>query len=124
MESFEDLQVWQEAKKLQLILIPMLRKFPSDERYRLVDQLFRASRSITANIVEGFGRSNHGENIQFCRIARGSLSETLDHIICALDNKYIDSTTYSGLRSQVFSCWRLLNGYISYLKRAQNKYKK
>ena len=51
----------------------------------MVDQLIRATRSITANIAEGHGRYHFQENIQFCRQARGSLTETLDHLICAQD---------------------------------------
>jgi len=49
----------------------------------------RASRSVNHNIAEGYGRFPFQENIQFCRIARGSLFETLDHGIIALDEGYI-----------------------------------
>jgi len=54
-----------------------------------VDQIIRAKRSVTANIAEGFGRYHFQENIQFCRTARGSLSELLDHMITSFDNLYI-----------------------------------
>ena len=79
------------------------------------DQLLRSSRSVTANIAEGFGRYHYQENVQFCRQSRGSLSETLDHLICACDEGYISEQEFADLRKQVDKVWRLLNGYIRYL---------
>jgi four helix bundle protein len=52
-------------------------------------QIFDSCRSITANIAEGFGRFHHQENIQFSRQSRGSLGETLEHMITGYDEKYI-----------------------------------
>ena len=63
--------------------------FPKAEVYYLKAQVLDSSRSVTANIAEGFGRFHHQENIQFCREARGSLTETLEHMITAYDEKYI-----------------------------------
>ena len=78
----------------------------------------RASRSVTHNIAEGFGRFYYKENIQFCRISRGSLSELLDQLITAFDEGYINRDTYNKIRSQIESCSSVLNGYINYLKKA------
>ena len=68
-----------------------LNLFPT-KKNRLIDQVIRSSRSITANIAEGHGRYHYQENIQFCRTARGSLTESLDHLICALDEGFIDNS--------------------------------
>ena len=79
-----------------------------------------ASRSITANIAEGFGRFHYQENIQFCRQSRGSLTETLDHMITAYDEKYIARETLSDINKDYKECLRELNGYIKYLKTAKS----
>ena len=55
--------------------------------------------------------------MQFCRQARGSLTETLDHLNVALDDGLIAEAQYAGLRSQLEEAWRVLNGYIAYLER-------
>lgn len=89
MNSFEELEVWKVARTFRNEIRVLVLSFPVDEKYKLIDQVVRSSRSITANIAEGFGRYHHQENIQFCRIARGSLTETLDHLICAFDCGYI-----------------------------------
>ena len=117
MKSFEDLELYKECRKFRRSVSDFVKTLPKDEKYRLVDQLLRSSRSITANIAEGHGRYHYQENIQFCRQARGSLSETLDHLICALDEGYIEESRLREFRISYDQCLKLLNGYILYLKK-------
>ncbi len=119
MNSFEDLDVWKHARELRINISKLSKQLPSTENYKLKDQLVRASRSITANIAEGFGRFHYQENIQFCRQARGSLFETLDHLICCKDESYIDEKVLEELKQQINEVNRLLNGYINYLLKAK-----
>lgn len=114
--GFADLEVWKEARKFRMAIAEILKKIPAEEKYKLTDQLFRSSRSVHANIAEGYGKFHYQENIQSCRHARGSLMETLDHLICANDENYIDRTTLNNFRSHYEFVLKLLNGYISYLK--------
>jgi four helix bundle protein len=81
LKSFEDLNCWKEAVLLRKELNTIINNFPKHEEYKLKDQMIRCLRSITNNIAEGYGRFNYQENIQFCRISRGSLYETIDHLI-------------------------------------------
>ena len=95
----------------------MTKKFPVEEKYRLTDQIIRSSRSIGNNMAEGHGRFHYQDNIRFCIMARGSLSETLDHLIIALDEKIIAEEVLQNFQTDYESCLRLLNGYIQYLKK-------
>lgn len=119
MHSFEELEVWKKSRTLRNDITKLVRKFPNDEKYRLTDQLIRASRSVTANIAEGFGRYHHQENIQFCRLSRGSLFEIKDHLTVALDEGYINTSELAVYNNQIQHCLKILNGYISYLKKAK-----
>jgi 23S rRNA-intervening sequence protein len=65
--DFKDLQVWQLARDLRREAYNLVRRFPSEEKYALANQVRRAAISVTANIAEGFGRYHYQENIQFCR---------------------------------------------------------
>lgn len=114
-QTFEDLEVWKKSRDLRMFVKKLIQKFPSEEKYVLAKQVIRSSRSITNNIAEGYGRFFYQENIQFCRIARGSLEETLDHMIIAHDESYISIQDLSEFRSLHGDCLKLLNGYISYL---------
>ncbi|TLD40549.1 MAG: hypothetical protein JETT_3186 [Candidatus Jettenia ecosi] len=68
--TFETLEVWKEARELREEIPKLTKKLPVNERFRLSDQMIRASRSVTANIAEGYGRYHFQENIQYCRQAR------------------------------------------------------
>ena len=115
--TFEELEVWKECRKLRQMISVLTKKFPESEKYRLTDQILRSSKSPCSNIAEGHGRYHYQENIQFCRIARGSLSETQNHLTDALDEKYIGIEEYEIHLIQVKLCTRLTNGYISYLEK-------
>jgi len=114
--DFRDLKVWQKCRDIRIVIWRLCKKFPSEERYRLVDQMIRASRSSTANLAEGYGRYHFQENIQFCRQSRGSLYELMDHILTAEECEYINQEQCKDLIDEVASAIRLLNGYIKYLK--------
>ena len=114
--SFTDLDVYKECRKFKLQIADLSKKnFPKEEKFRLTDQIIRSSRSITANIAEGHGRYYYQDNVRFCRIARGSLEETLDHLITAFDTNYITKEILTETKKQYDVCLRLLNGYIKYL---------
>ena len=88
-------------KKISLIV---KKAFPKSEEYHLKAQVLDSSSSITANIAEGFGRFHYQENIQFCRHARGSLDETLDHMITAYDEKYITRDVLKDVNKDYKEC--------------------
>lgn len=119
IKSFEDLEVWKNSRKLRKQISILAKSLPKEEKYRLTDQLIRASRSVTANNAEGYGRFHYQENIQFCRQARGSLYEIIDHLTCALDEGYIDKNRFDEFKKEITLCVKLLNGFISYLKKAK-----
>jgi len=114
--GFEKLEVWKEARVFRRMIGEICKCLPAEERYRLIDQLKRASGSVTANIAEGYGRFHYNDNLKFCRYARGSLNESLDHLITAADDGYIREEVLILHRKQYEKVLRLLNGYIAYLK--------
>lgn len=117
MKTFEELECYKLGRELRKAVSTFCKTLPREEEYRLKDQIIRSSRSVTANISEGYGRHHHQENAQFCRTARGSLTETLDHLNTALDEEYLTEVSYSELRKILEETWKVLNGYISYLQR-------
>ena len=117
LKTFETLECYKLARELRNEVASFCKTLPKEETYRLKDQIVRSSRSVSANIAEGYGRHHHQENLQFCRTARGSLSETLEHLLTALDEEYLTNSQYTQLRIQLEESWKVLNGYIAYLKK-------
>jgi len=93
----------------------LVKQFPSEEKFRLTDQIIRSSRSIISQIAEGHGRRTYPDRLRFCIIARGSLSETLNHLIDAFDSKYISSEKLFYFRNKIEELERILNGYITFM---------
>ncbi|HWZ16112.1 MAG TPA: four helix bundle protein [Mucilaginibacter sp.] len=120
MASFTELEAWKQARKIRNVISQLTKKFPTEEKFRLTDQLTRCSRSIGNNIAEGHGRFHYQDNIRFCIIARGSLSETLDHLIVALDEKIITQEILVDFEKEYDYCLKLINGYLAYLKKKKN----
>lgn len=119
--SFRELEVWKSGRKLKIRISELVRKFPKSEDYSLTSQIRNSSRSITACIAEGHGRFHFQENIQFCRVSRGSLDETLDHLITARDENYITEEELKECEALYETTIKLLNGYINYLKNQKDK---
>jgi len=117
IKSFEELDCYKACRGFRNQVAEFCENLPSKEEFRLKSRLLRAARSVTANIAERFGRHHHQENLQFCRLARGSLTECLDHLNAALDEGFLPQERYNELRSQHEMAGKLLNGYISYLSR-------
>lgn len=124
MHKLSELESWKSGRKLRRLISELVKSLPGDEKFRLKDQIIRSSRSVPANIAEGFGRYHYQENIQFCRTARGSLYETQEHLICALDEGFINEDQFNNVNEHLLLCLKILNGYIAYLKKSKNDSKK
>ncbi|QLG45332.1 four helix bundle protein [Costertonia aggregata] len=121
VRTFEDLECWKKGTRLRREIAITIKQYPDYEKYGIVSQMRRSSRSITHNISEGYGRYHYKENVQFCRTARGSIYELLDQIIVSKDEGYIDLKRYEELRLMITDCTKVLNGYINYLIKAKDK---
>jgi four helix bundle protein len=110
---FYELPVYKVCRAFRKKISAVTKKcFPKSEEYHLKAQVLDSSRSVTANIAEGFGRFHYQENVQFCRQSRGSLDETLEHMITAYDDKYIDRDMLNEINKDYKECLKQLNGYI------------
>lgn len=82
MQSYEDLEIYKLVKDLAIEIHNItLSKLPKFEMHEEGSQLRRSSKSIGANIVEGFGRKKYkGQYIQFLTYALASCDETKYHL--------------------------------------------
>ncbi len=121
-KTFEDVKAWQLGKKFRIDIYQISKRFPVEEKYVLTSQIRRAVISINSNIAEGYGRYFFQENINFCRIARGSANEVLDQLYVALDEKYIRQDEFKDLYNKGRELEKALNGYISFLQNQKSKF--
>jgi len=118
--GFEDLEVYQEARKLRIRIYALTRQLPDEEKYNLVSQMRRAALSATNCIAEGHGSRGWKHNISYLYRSRGSLNELIDQINCCEDEQYFRKDHLTDLHENVQTVIRLLNGYIRYLRSRLN----
>jgi len=75
ISNFQELEVWQRAHQLALVVYRVTKTFPADEKYGLVSQMRRAAVSIPANIAEGFKRRGQADKMRFYNTGETSLEE-------------------------------------------------
>ena len=121
--SFEELDCWKACTEVRRFITQLVKTYPREERFGLVDDMKRAARSTTHNIAEGFGRYHFQENIQFCRVSRGSLCELIDQLITSRDEGLITDLDYAKGRELIDRALALLNGYINYLSRQKDDFR-
>lgn len=79
--TYKDLEVWKLARNLSISIHTMTLNLPQFELFETGSQIRRSSKSIRANIVEGFGKKTYPkEFIKYIKIAKASCDETEDHL--------------------------------------------
>jgi|SRR6185312_5624026 len=116
MKSFMDLEVWKKSRILRNKISELTKSFSLEEKYRLTDQIIRSSRSIGNNIAEGHGRFHYADASKFLINARGSATETIDHLVIAFDEGYISDEVVNQYKEDCEECQKMINGYINYLR--------
>lgn len=118
IKSFEDLDVWGVGRTVKRDRYDLAKGLPQHEQYNLAQQIRTAALSLTANLAEGYGRFHYKENVQFCRIARGSAYELVDHLISCKDLGYIEQSRHEAIRADLVRFVQLVNGYIRSIGKA------
>ena len=88
-KDFTEIAAWQHARALKLEVDGLLRKPQIASNFKFRSQLSDAARSGPRNIAEGFAKFSNKEFARFVRIAKGSESEVINHLIDAHDQGLI-----------------------------------
>jgi four helix bundle protein len=108
----EDLEVFRRAYRLSLEVHRMSLEFPRIEQFALADQVRRASKSICANLAEGFGRQQQSkpEFRRFLMMALGSANEMLVWTMYCRDLGYIGAEMAERWQGEYREIARMLSG--------------
>ncbi|MFN8243658.1 MAG: four helix bundle protein [Ferruginibacter sp.] len=105
MGDFKDLIVYKKAYQLAKDIHLISRQFPPEERYSLTDQLRRSSRSVCANLAEGYRKRRYKAHFLLkLSDAEGENAETSVWLNFAVDFNYINTEVYkelSGINDEV-----------------------
>jgi len=106
--SYKKLDVYVKARQLVVTVYALLKHYPTDERYALIDQMRRAVISVPSNIAEGLSRSAIKEQAHFLDIAYGSLMEVDCQLDISLDLGYISKEMREMLNVEINSIAKMI----------------
>lgn len=110
IQSYKDLEVCKRSFKLAMDIFWLTKKFPKEEVYSLTTQIVRSSRSISANIVEGWAKRQY-ENVfkQHLIHSLGSCAETENWFLFAKECLYIDQKTFDQFSDELDQIGKMIN---------------
>ncbi len=120
VRRFEDLECWQEARKLVGLIYSFTQKKGFKSDFELISQIRRSAVSGMANIAEGFHRNSNKDFMKFLDYSRASIAETVSHCYVALDQKYITEPEMHQAKEQAELVWKKINNFITYLNKKAN----
>ena len=94
INSYKDLEIYQEGYKELLEIYKITREYPKEEEYVMTTQIRRAALSIVLNIAEGYGRQSKEDFKRFLKISYGSINEVETLLELGKDMGYIEEGRY------------------------------
>jgi four helix bundle protein len=119
--GYKELECYIQSRNLRMLISDLAKKFPANEKFLLTAQIIDSSRSVTRNTAEGYGRYTFTDTRNFFIIARGSVTETMEHFTTAFDEKYISEEELKVGEEKCELVFKLINGYIAYLDRSKKQ---
>ncbi len=111
MFGFQKLEIYNLSKEIVKDTYRLVKKFPSEEKYALAQQMTRAAVSVPSNIAEGTSRKSNKDKAHFINISYGSLMELVCQMEIALDIGYIDQSDFDEFVKKVKHLSVKINNY-------------
>jgi four helix bundle protein len=119
--KFEDLEIWQEARKLAKEIYIISKETDLNTDFRFKEQIKASSGSVMDNIAEGFERDGNIEFRQFLSIAKGSAGESRSQIYRLYDYEYISVEKFEDLKTKYENLSGKIKNFITYLNKKDFK---
>ena len=117
-QGFRDLKAYQMAFDLAMEIFEESKKFPVEEKYSLTDQIRRASRSVAANIGEGYRKKQYPKMfVSKMADADGEATETQVWLDFAHKCGYLSGSLQMKLREGYEEVGRMMGGMIAHPER-------
>lgn len=110
IKRYKDLVVWQKSVELAVVVYEVVKVFPKNQQYSLVNQIERSAVSIASNIAEGAGRNGKKEFCHYLSIAMGSLYELETQLVISQKIGFLDQEKLENIINKAEEIGRMLAG--------------
>lgn len=121
VHKFEELEIWQMARKIYQRVSIIADKMRRNHDYRFADQMKGAAGSIMDNIAEGFERNSRLEFLNSLSISKGEAGELISQTYRCMDDKYIDENEFNVLYNDIDILIKKMARFIIYLNKSKIK---
>ena len=126
IKKFEELEIWQSARKLNMEISPVLENLQETKNFKLKEQLDGSAGSVMDNIAEGFERDGSREFLPFLAISKGSLGEVRSQLYRAFDRKILNEKELTEFQIKCSELATKIANFMRYLNQTSfrgNKFK-
>jgi four helix bundle protein len=118
MKSYRELEIYQESKRLALVIHKMALTLPKFELYEEGSQIRRSSKSVTSMIVEGYGRRRYkADYIKHLIYAQAECDETIVHLDFLFEsNSFTDEKRYNEMKNEYDILSRRINKFTQWVE--------
>ena len=114
LNSAKDLDVYKKAYRIAMDIFQISKSFPAEEKYALVSQIRRSSRSVCLNLREAWSKRRYVAHfVSKLTDCDGENSETDSSLDFAKDCKYIQDNDHKRLTDMCSEVGRMLGGMIN-----------
>jgi len=124
MKSYRDLDIYNDSKKFAVEIHKMSLALPKFELYEEGSQIRRSSKSVTATIVEGYGRKRYkADFIRYLVYAQSECDETIVHLDFLFETEsFTDKIRYDDLRAKYDLLSKRINKFIQWVEDNWNEF--
>jgi len=117
MKGYKDLEVYNEAFQLAILVHKLTMKLPKHEMYEIGSQIRRSSQSIKDNIVEGYGRRQYKQEfLRFLSFSHASLLETTSQLEMLRELYQIENI--DDIHTQYLELGKKIHSFINYVNQS------
>ena len=122
MATFKELIVYQKAFELAMKIFEITKQFPKEEKYSLIDQIRRSSRSVCTNLAEGYRKRQYPAHF-VSKVSDADMENTETRVWFdfSLSCAYINQNTYQALMEISIEVGKLLNHMMNFPEKYQVK---
>ena len=121
VHKFEELEIWQMARKIYQKISVIAEKMRRNHDYKFAEQMKGAAGSIMDNIAEGFERNSRLEFLNSLSISKGEAGELTSQTYRCMDDKYINENEFNVLYNDIDILIKKMARFIIYLNKSKIK---